>query len=177
MDPADIFLKKEVSNKRVMITFDDGYKSNKKLEELILRPKNIKSLFFITTDFISLNKTKAFEFVRKKFFPQSTDNSLYNTEVKDNFLPMKWDELKELVDYGNTIGAHTKSRSVLSNLTFDDQRKEIIESKEIIEKKLNINVEHFAFPFGSPDSINNDSIKIMFNEFSYNFCNVRGTFK
>ena len=85
----------------------------------------------------------------EKNFSSVYDNSLYNTEVKDNFLPMKWDELKELVDYGNTIGAHTKSHPVLSNLTFDDQRKEIIESKEIIEKKLNINVEHFAFPFGS----------------------------
>ena len=87
------------------------------------------------------------------------------------------DELKELVDYGNTIGAHTKSHPVLSNLTFDDQRKEIIESKEIIEKKLKYKCRTFCISFfGSPDSINNDSIKIMFNEFSYNFCNVRGTF-
>lgn len=175
MDPAQIDIKKKNSKKRVLITFDDGFKSNKKLEELILRPKNIKAIFFITTDFISLNTTKAFEFVGKNFFPQNSSNFLSSGAIKENFLPMNWEELKELADHGNIIGAHTKSHPVLSNLTFDDQRKEIIESKEILEKKLKVRVEHFAFPFGSPESVNTNTLDIMFSEFNYNFCNIRGS--
>ena len=174
MNPNDIYTNNKNSKKRVLITFDDGFKSNKKLEELFLKPKKIKAIFFITTNFISLNKIKAFEFVTNNFYPKSKSAFLSSVSNKNNFLPMKWNELKELVAGGHTIGAHTKSHPVLSNLTLENQRKEIIESKEIIEKKLNIIIEHFAFPFGSPETINSHSLDIMFKEFNYNFCNIRG---
>ena len=174
MDPKDIFLKKKGSRKRVLITFDDGFKSNKKIEELILKPKKIKAIFFITTDFISLDKLRAFDFVANNFYPESTNSFFLNETKKNNFLPMDWNDLTGLIENGHTIGCHTKTHPVLSDLTTENQKKEILESKILLEKKLNINIKHFAFPFGSPKTINTQTLNIILKVFNYNFCNVRG---
>tara|TARA_X000000368_G_scaffold417141_1_gene412721 strand:+ start:120 stop:935 length:816 start_codon:yes stop_codon:yes gene_type:complete len=174
MAPKDIFSKKKKSQKRVLITFDDGFKSNKKLEELILKPKKIKAIFFITTDFISLDESKAYDFVANNFYPKSTNAFFLDETKKNHFLPMNWLDLTNLIKNGHTIGCHTKTHPILSNLTIEKQKKEILESKILLEKKLNINIEHFAFPFGSPESINTQTLAIMLKEFNYNFCNVRG---
>lgn len=174
MDPKDLFSKKSRSRKRVLITFDDGFKSNKKLEELILKPKNIKAIFFITTNFISLDESKAYDFVANNFYPKSTNAFFLNETIKKHFLPMNWLDLTNLIENGHTIGCHTKNHPILSNLSIENQKTEILESKTLLEKKLNVNIEHFAFPFGSPDSINTEALGIMHEEFNYNFSNVRG---
>ena len=43
---------------KILLTFDDGFKSNKKLAEQVLNELNIQALFFIISDFISLSKKK-----------------------------------------------------------------------------------------------------------------------
>ena len=174
MDPKDIFSKKSRSRKRVLITFDDGFKSNKKLEEFVLKPKNIKAIFFVTTNFISLDESRAFAFVANNFYPKSTDAFILNETIKNHFLPMNWLDLHDLIENGHTIGCHTKNHPILANLSAENQKTEILESKRVLEIKLNINIEHFAFPFGSPDAINTETMGIAREEFRYNFCNVRG---
>lgn len=174
MNPLDIFSNNSSLRKRVLITFDDGFKSNKKLEELILKPKKIKAIFFITTNFISLDESKAYEFVANNFYPKSTNVFFLNEKIKNHFLPMNWLDLNDLVENGHTVGCHTKTHPILSNLTIKKQKIEILESKILLEKKLNVNIEHFAFPFGSPDTINTQTLGVMHKEFNYNFCNVRG---
>ena len=46
--------KPSINSKNILITFDDGYKSQKKITEKYLDPLNIKALFFVVTDFINL---------------------------------------------------------------------------------------------------------------------------
>ena len=174
IDPKDIFSNKRASRKRVLITFDDGFKSNKKLEELFLKPKNIKAIFFITTDFLSLDESRAFKFVANNLYPKSSTAFLSNEKVREHFLPMNWIDLDNLINRGHTIGCHTKSHPCLSNLSLEQQKTEILESKALLENKLKTNIDHFAFPFGSPDSINSETLGIIRGEFKFNFCNVRG---
>jgi len=59
------------------------------------------------------------------------------------------------------IGSHTYSHCILSKISFEDQKKEIIECHLEIEKKLGKLINHFAYPRGAPYHFNFDSELLM----------------
>jgi len=69
-------------------------------------------------------------------------------------LMLNWNEVKEMHKYGVTFGAHTVSHPNLTNISEEEARTELSESKKIIEKNLGENVDFFAYPYGSRDSYN-----------------------
>ncbi len=79
----------------------------------------------------------------------------YRTEMG-----LTWDELSELAkDPIVSIGAHTLNHYNLRNLTDKQSLYEIMESKKILEKNLNIKVNHFSYPFGEYRSREIDFVK------------------
>ena len=56
--------------------------------------------------------------------------------------------MQELADNGWEIGSHTLSHRDLRKLEINDMMNEFIESKELLESKLNIVVKSISFPFG-----------------------------
>jgi peptidoglycan/xylan/chitin deacetylase (PgdA/CDA1 family) len=73
---------------------------------------------------------------------------------------LTWDEIAELVkDPIVSIGAHTLNHYNLRNLTKEQAFYEIMESKKILETKLNIKVKHFSYPFGEFGSREIDLVK------------------
>lgn len=70
-------------------------------------------------------------------------------EPPAEWLPMSWDQVRELQQKGVQFGAHTKTHPILS--TVEDQetmKEEIVGSKRRIEEELGVGVEHFAYPNG-----------------------------
>ena len=61
---------------------------------------------------------------------------------------LTWQELKELSDAGNSIESHTASHRDLRTLTSNEQRKELLKSKQLIESKLGTRVRAISYPFG-----------------------------
>lgn len=62
---------------------------------------------------------------------------------------MNWDEVISLAkDPLCSIGAHTVNHYALSNISLDDVRKEIEESRDIIKKKIGMDPKHLAYPYG-----------------------------
>ncbi|EMO07728.1 hypothetical protein LEP1GSC137_4213 [Leptospira borgpetersenii str. Noumea 25] len=49
---------KEILGRNLLLTFDDGYLSNRIVAEEILEPLGIKALFFIISDFVDIQKNK-----------------------------------------------------------------------------------------------------------------------
>ena len=79
-------------------------------------------------------------------------------------LYMTWDEIKELVDFGWHIGAHTVSHPNLSKLALDDPdgkliRAELVECDETIEEHLGTRPKDFAFTGTSWSSIAEREVK------------------
>lgn len=62
-------------------------------------------------------------------------------------------ELRTLASAGMTIGAHTLSHPVLSQMPLDLARAEIGESRERLESVLQARVWAFAYPFGDAQSV------------------------
>lgn len=62
---------------------------------------------------------------------------------------LSWPELREMKAAGMEIAAHGETHRSLAELTPDQQQREIIVSKMILDKKLNQTTRYFCYPNGS----------------------------
>lgn len=127
--------------KAVLITFDDGYKSNLQIALPILQQFSYPAIVFVPTAFVGS----------------------YNAFDADIFYEPKedictWEELTELVRNNISIQSHGVFHKHFSTLTYDEQLLEISQSKQLIESYLKEDVNIFSFPYGdngsNPDRIN-----------------------
>ena len=72
---------------------------------------------------------------------------------------LTWDQLKEMQSNGMTIGGHTYYHCNLPNAKPHEAIKDIIEGKESLQKALETDVRHFAYPNGGPYPHFNDIVK------------------
>jgi peptidoglycan/xylan/chitin deacetylase (PgdA/CDA1 family) len=77
-------------------------------------------------------------------------------------------QIQEMIDDGYYFGGHTMAHPPLNQLSFEEQKKEIIDSMEWLKINFNIKYSFFAFPF-SDKSI---SKKLLNELFEYD-CNLR----
>ncbi|MGI8997791.1 MAG: polysaccharide deacetylase family protein [Pyrinomonadaceae bacterium] len=68
------------------------------------------------------------------------------------FGPLTWDEARELDAAGIHIGSHTRTHPILTNVTDENLRRELRESKARLEDMLNRGVELFCYPNGDTDA-------------------------
>jgi len=59
---------------------------------------------------------------------------------------MNWDEARTLLKSGHIVGSHTMTHPNIAQVSADDARSELAESKLKLEKELGEPVEHFAYP-------------------------------
>jgi peptidoglycan/xylan/chitin deacetylase (PgdA/CDA1 family) len=69
-------------------------------------------------------------------------------------------ELKRLIESGMSIGAHSLSHNVLSLCSEKEARREIRDSKTVIEQALGTPVWAFAYPFGDPSTVGERELRL-----------------
>ena len=107
--------------KRVAITFDDGFQSVYREAFPALQRYGFSATVFLPTAHIG-------------------DSSL-KFKGRDC---LTWQEIRELQKYGIAFGSHTVSHPQLRNLNRDRIQLELTESKSVIEEKTSIAVDSFA---------------------------------
>lgn len=142
--------KGKVENNSVVITFDDGYADNLYNALPILQELEIPATIFLTAGYIG---------------PEGQNKPFYwdeNTAPEDRGKPMSPDEAKRLSNSPLIeIGAHTLTHPKLANLDENRQFQEIIGSKKMLEKILDIPLLGFAYPFGSKGSFTSKTIELV----------------
>lgn len=129
----------------VIITFDDGYEDNYYYVAPILRKYHFSAtIFIITEDVGGINR--------------------WDVQAGRNRLKMmSWFQIRSLQRQGITIGSHTLTHPYLTSVNRGTARKEIVESKRILEEKLGRPVRFFAYPYGDV----NPSIEKMVKKAGY----------
>jgi peptidoglycan/xylan/chitin deacetylase (PgdA/CDA1 family) len=115
----------------VLITFDDGYRSNLDVAVPVLQKFNYPAVVFVPTHFIG--GYNAFD----------ADISYEPKEAICN-----WKELKELDKNGISMQSHGVMHRHFSQLTKDEIRTEIVKSKADLENKLGKAIDVFSYPYG-----------------------------
>jgi peptidoglycan/xylan/chitin deacetylase (PgdA/CDA1 family) len=122
--------KQRLPKKSVAITFDDGYLDNYVNAYPYLKKYRLSATIFVATAYI-----------QKEML------------LGNVYLPMlSWKEIDEMIKGDIGIGAHTASHPDLSRIDVQSAKKEILESKVEIEKKIRRKVNYFAYPFGIYDN-------------------------
>lgn len=113
----------------VCVTLDDGYADNYRYAYPLFKKYGIPFVIYITTGFV------------------------------DRTVPMWWyDEVPEMLSWGQvkqlsmdplcTIGAHTVTHPFLGQIDLAKAQREMAESKQILEEKLQMQIGHFSYPHG-----------------------------
>lgn len=142
--------RKNLDNSRlnVVITFDDGYKSQA-LAAAVLRDFVLPATFFVPSMAIGLfgKKAEAFSFHNLK------RSSTFEFMSKDDVVLLSKDSLFE-------IGGHTKNHVNLGvKLTRETLLSEIKDDKTAIEKIIGKPIDFLAYPFGSVKNVCDDSAR------------------
>jgi len=61
---------------------------------------------------------------------------------------MTWDEICQLKWEGFSIGSHSFSHALLTDLTIEQAKAEIKDSRTLLSNRLNDNIEGFSYPRG-----------------------------
>jgi peptidoglycan/xylan/chitin deacetylase (PgdA/CDA1 family) len=129
--------KKPFLNNTIGFTVDDAFLSFYKNGWPIFKKYNVPVTLFVSTDIVN--------------------------ESHWNY--MSWEDLREFIDQGGSIGLHSASHAHLTSYDILDVKRDLMSSIKVIEKELGITPKIFAYPFGeaSNDIINLlESLKIDF---------------
>jgi peptidoglycan/xylan/chitin deacetylase (PgdA/CDA1 family) len=99
------------------------------------------------------NKIKKLNYTEQISFFNKLTSSITRENHDDIYLNL--DDLKKIKNKKLiTLGCHTHDHLCFSYLEKNEIEKQINMCKEIIEQKVNIPVEHFAYPYGSKEDLN-----------------------
>lgn len=165
----DTYSNQITSNKnQLLLTFDDGLKNNLYAVDA-LNKRGLSALFFIVPDFIESKDQKSFYL--KNIRPQI--NPFIDSEPED-FEALSWQNLIE-IRKNHYVGSHTKSHIMTSSLTnIEELNREIIESKLILENKLNVSINSFCSINNTLLSVNSNSKIIIESNFKFHFTTLAG---
>ena len=160
-----------IRGRNLLLSFDDGFISNRTVADTVLKPLGIHALFFVITDFIDLEDVES----RREFIVRQLRPGTEPAIIPDHWKNMSWDDLGALLESGHTIGAHSRSHSRLSEMKDETGLiAEIIGSGERLEHDLGIRVQHFAFPFGNLASLSSTALAVAQRHFPFIHSGLRG---
>ncbi len=85
-----------------------------------------------------------------------------NINHSKNYKSMSWNQLKKISKNSLfTIGGHSYNHNIFSKMTNKDMKKEITKSINLLSKKLNLNIKHYAYPEGQKGDFNIATIKFL----------------
>ena len=149
------------------LTFDDGYKENMALLDVLDRHE-CKAMFFLNTAIIDKDSALWFmnpdkDFLAKKPFLRSLDYASFLAAANEEGLTqpsalrgrfgLRSKDVRTLLARGQEIGVHTHNHPFLTRLTDDEIRKEV---SECWSRLRSISEDqtlplHFAYPDGDHD--------------------------
>lgn len=127
------------SGKLVHVTFDDAYR-NVSTALPVLERLGVPATVFACPQFADSGTFTVPELTVR--VPEGSAKHLAT---------MGWDELRELVERGVEVGSHTVTHPHLTSLGDEELRRELLQSRERLERELGVPCRFLAYPFGDED--------------------------
>lgn len=122
--------RQQPGGKKVVITFDDGFQNNYTVAFPVLKALGLTATVFLATDHVGGSS----DWKRDPSIPE---------------LPMMtWSQIEKMNGYGIRFESHACGHRYLSQLSDDEIKRELLESKQVIEEKTGRSVEFFCHPYG-----------------------------
>jgi peptidoglycan/xylan/chitin deacetylase (PgdA/CDA1 family) len=142
--------RKQLPRRTVALTFDDCYQNNLFAARLLAEYK-LPACFFIPTAF------------------PGTDHVFPWDRGLKQMANLTWKDIEEIADLGHEVGSHTVSHADLAKMSMEEMRRELVDSKQTLEKHLGRPLKWFAYPFGSHVHFPPERLSLVF-EAGYRGC-------
>jgi peptidoglycan/xylan/chitin deacetylase (PgdA/CDA1 family) len=153
-----------------LLTFDDGFSSQRRVAAEILEPLGVKGVFFLCPGLMDAPFQRQAQVISRHIFAGAVASS----ELPPDLALMSWDEAGSLAAADHTIGSHTWSHRRLTGLGNGDRVRELAEAKRLLEARLGIQIAWFAYPFGYVNYIDIPSLKAVAREYRFCASGIRG---
>lgn len=161
----------EIRGANLLLTFDDGFASNRGIAERVLNPAGIKALFFVITDLLSITDPAE----GRRYMGERLGFDLRPDDVPAGWSNLTWNDLPGLLDRGHAIGAHTATHIRLSDVRDERQlQHEIVESADTLARRLGATIDHFAFTYGDLASLSRSAFDVARQRFAFIHSGMRG---
>lgn len=130
------------SERVALLTFDDAYRSLRTAALPRLSEFGYPAAVFVPTKFIG-----------------GYNDFDHNIEPKEEIC--SWEDLHELASCGVSVQSHGVSHRAFSTLNDSELSDEIGKSKEVLEGRLGIDVDTFAYPYGHPGANAQRTIELL----------------
>lgn len=160
-----------IRGSNLLLSFDDGFSSNRAVAEQVLTPLGIRALFFVVSEFVGIrDRAEAQQFIARHIQPgvhvETLPAHLYN---------MNWADLEVLLEQGHCVGAHTGTHARLSEIHAESElEREIVASADALAARLGTPIEHFAYTFGDIASFSTQALAIARRRFRFIHSGLRG---
>lgn len=131
-------------SRRLVITFDDGYRDNYQVAAAELQKRNLPACFFVTTGFVGSDHVAWWD---------------AKQSIRSEW--MSWDEVRALRAWGFELGAHTITHADCGRMTAAEAMQEIVGSKARLEAEVGSPIAHFAYPYGGRDQMTDENRSIV----------------
>jgi peptidoglycan/xylan/chitin deacetylase (PgdA/CDA1 family) len=160
-----------VRGRNLLLTFDDGFASHRVVAERVLKPLEIKALYFAVSDFVAMqDRDQARQFIASNICPGSRA-----ADLPAHWCNMGWSDLEALLEQGHSVGGHTRTHARLSQIdTEAELEREIIDSANTLSRRLGVSVEHFAYTFGDIGSFSPQALAVARQRFRFIYSGLRG---
>lgn len=144
LTPEDFFHQRFDTMKiNILVTFDDGYASWVSSVAPVLERYGVRGMFFINSGLLDVadDSEKVCAFMRDELMIRPRR-------------PLTWEGAKRLIGAGHTIGSHAYHHVNLASLEGAEIRVVLEKDKTRITEKLGTTVSEVAYPFGTPNHVN-----------------------
>jgi peptidoglycan/xylan/chitin deacetylase (PgdA/CDA1 family) len=122
--------RQNIPERLVVVTFDDGYADFFSAALPVLKRYNFVATLYIATAFVG-----------------GTSSWLWR-EKEASHPMLTWDQIAEINKQGIECGGHSHTHPQLDLLPLSTARREVVQSKELLEHHLDQKVSSFSYPHG-----------------------------
>jgi len=130
------------AGRSVVLTFDDGFRGQFVNAYPVLRRHRLPATLFVVPGYLG-----RYSFYRHLGIEDQ--EAARGSTPPLAWLPLSWDEVEEMHRHGVEIGSHSMSHRSLGLLAGSEADFEARRSREILEERLGVGIDLFAYPFGS----------------------------
>lgn len=148
-----------------LLSFDDGFASNRVLADTLLAEYGARALFFVCPGLMALDHDRQ----RQAIVANIHDGK----GAADDRSLMGWDDLEHLRAHGHVIGNHTMDHLRLTRLTPAQQAEQVGEAARILSSRLEA-TDWFAYTFGDIDSVDASALSEIARHHRFCRSGIRG---
>lgn len=174
------------------ITFDDGYRDFYDLALPLLKQKGVPATVFVVTDLVGTTRVQAHDklylLLAKRYgatrqlledLPQAEVERIIakleaETSIPEetwrSFYSLTWGMLAAILRAGMSVGSHTRTHVLMTKEDGPRRREEAAGSRQELERRLGIQIRHFAYPSGQFNTASVNAVAAAGYRFAYTTC-------